>query len=354
LVRDHLNSGELDMADQAMMAALLRFPDLADSPEYQELKAFIPLQRRHNEQFLLAEQYFQQDKLMAPAGKNAREVYEEILDVSPENSRAQAGLEKIAARYHQLAMAARQRGDYAKAMTLVSRGLSINDDDVALSALKDELKAQINLQQYIAELLAEADKFKSQGIWFAAQNSAAQRYLQVLSFQSGQSRAMEGLQQMVDELLRQVEVQLELHNLDDASGLLAPALELMPDNPALMTMSARLVASQPRVSELEFSGVQDFTELQDFSRVKAGRTLYIRFRYSNFNPNTTVLKAVLFDGSRSVQIAAVPVIVNGTKGSSTFRIDRSVEGFKEGGYHMDMMLEGKRIATQNFIVARYE
>jgi serine/threonine-protein kinase PpkA len=162
------------------------------------------------------------------------------------------------------------------------------------------------------------------------------------------------LQQLVDELLRQVEVQIELHNLEGASGLLTPALVLMPENQALTDMSARLAASQPKVSELEFSSSQDFSELQDTRRVKAGRTLYVRFRYDNFNYNTTVLKVVLFDGSRSVQIAAVPVIVKGTQGSSTFRIDRSVEGFKEGGYHMDMLLEDKRIATQNFMVAPYE
>lgn len=353
-VRDHLNSGELDRAEQAMMAALLRFPDLAQSPDYQELEALIPLQRRRNEQFLLAGQYLQQDKLMAPEGKNAREIYEEILHVSPDNSRAQAGLEKIAARYHQLAMASRQRGEYAKAMILVDRGLSINDDDLALSALKDELKEQINLQQYITELLTEADKLKSQGVWFTARDSAAGRYLQILSLQSGQSQAADGLQQLLDELLRQVGVQIDLHNLDGASGLLTPALELMPENQALMEMSARLAASQPRISELEFSSSEDFSELQDTRRVKAGRTLYVRFRYDNFNPNTTVLKVVLFDGSRSVQIAAVPVIVNGEQGSSTFRIDRSVEGFKEGGYHMDMLLEDKQIITQDFVVAPYE
>lgn len=354
-VREELPGGDMDQAEQAMISALVLFPALVDDPVYQQLEQQIQSERGLNEQLLLAQQYLEQDKLMAPIGENARELFEAVLNEAPDNVTAIQGLEKIASRYHQLAMAAQQRGDYARAMGLVERGLSINDDDLALIALGDELREQLKLQQYISGLMAEAEKYKSQGIWFAQTDSAAQRYQQVLNVEPGQAQAGEGLQLLVGELARQVTVQLELRNLSDAAVLLEPALALLPANPTLLELSAQLQASQPKVSELAFSSSEDFApEEVAEGKVRAGRTLYIRFQYSNFNPATTVLQAVLFDGSRSVQIAAVPVIVNGEQGSSSFRIDRPVEGFKEGGYHMDILLGGKRVVTRDFVVAPFE
>jgi hypothetical protein len=240
-------------------------------------------------------------------------------------------------------------------MTLVARGLSINEDDLALAALADELKDQVNVQQYIAGLLAQAQEFKNKGIWFQPENSAAQRYLQVLSLEPGQQQARQGVQALVAELTRQLEVQLQLRNFTEAAALLKPAQALLPQNQQLQQLAANLQASQPKVAELAFSSSQDFAAQEIAAgKVKAGRTLYIRFQYSNFNPATTVLQALLFDGGRTVQIAGVPVIVNGEQGSSSFRIDRPVEGFKEGGYHMDILLDGKRIASGEFVVAPYE
>lgn len=354
-VLEQFPDGDMDLAEQLMLEALANFPEFANDPVYAELEQRIQEQRGLNEQLARADEYLEQDKLMAPAGENARETYEAVLAVAPDSPRAIAGLENIAIRYHQLAMSAQQRGEYAKAMTLVGRGLSINDDDLALAALADELKEQLNVQQYIDGLLVQAQEFKSKGIWFQAENSAAQRYLQILSLDSGQQQARQGLQSLVNELARQLQMQLELRNLAEAAALLKPAQALLPNNKKLQQLSESLQASQPKVSALVFSGEQEFPEGDVFeAKVKAGRTLYIRFQYNNFKPATTVLQALLFDGGRSVQIAGVPVIVNGEQGSSSFRIDRPVAGFKEGGYHMDILLDGKRIATGEFIVAPYE
>jgi tetratricopeptide (TPR) repeat protein len=354
-VLEQFPDGDMDLAEQLRLQVLADYPAFANDPDYQGLEQRIETQRSLNDQLALADQYLAQNKLMAPAGENAREAYEAVLAAAPDNTRARAGLENIAIRYRQLALASQQRGEYSKAMTLVARGLSINEDDLALAALADELKDQVNVQQYIAGLLAQAQEFKNKGIWFQPENSAAQRYLQVLSLEPGQQQARQGVQALVAELTRQLEVQLQLRNFTEAAALLKPAQALLPQNQQLQQLAANLQASQPKVAELAFSSSQDFAAQEIAAgKVKAGRTLYIRFQYSNFNPATTVLQALLFDGGRTVQIAGVPVIVNGEQGSSSFRIDRPVEGFKEGGYHMDILLDGKRIASGEFVVAPYE
>ncbi len=352
VVREQLPEGDLDVADEALMTALLHFPELAEALAYQDLEQAIMNQRQAREKLVLAEQYFRQDKLMAPAGENARTLYEAVLVLAPDNKEALAGLAAIAARYHQLATAARQRGDYSGAMTLVARGLSVDDDDLALNAMADELKGQINVQQIVDKLLLEAEAFEERGIWFSVDNSAGQRYQQVLTLDAGNTAALEGLQQLIDELLRQLNVQLELHNLAEAAALLQPALDILPEDAQLQEMAKLIAASQPRVDALLFSGSPDFDQEKNSSEaIQAGRTIYVRIEFSNFYQSTTVLQAVLFDGSRSIQIAAVPVILSGEQGSSSFRIDRPVEGFKKGGYHMDILLDGKRIATRAFVVA---
>jgi hypothetical protein len=80
------------------------------------------------------------------------------------------------------------------------------------------------------------------------------------------------------------------------------------------------------------------------------RTLYVAFEYHHFRPAATVLQAVLFDGARTYQLAAVPVVVNGGAGTQRFRIDRPVDGFGSGGYHLDLFAEGVLLASAEFVV----
>lgn len=80
------------------------------------------------------------------------------------------------------------------------------------------------------------------------------------------------------------------------------------------------------------------------------RTLYVAFEYNHFRSAATVLQAVLFDGARTHQLAAVPVVIDGGAGTQRFRIDRPVDGFGSGGYHLDLFAEGVLLASAEFVV----
>jgi len=82
------------------------------------------------------------------------------------------------------------------------------------------------------------------------------------------------------------------------------------------------------------------------------RIIHVGFYFQNFVSATSVVQAVLFDGARRLQIAQVPVIVSGQEGAQFFRIERPVEGFADGGYSIDLMLEGQRLSSAVFEVGR--
>ncbi|HEY7883460.1 MAG TPA: hypothetical protein VIC08_00760, partial [Cellvibrionaceae bacterium] len=82
------------------------------------------------------------------------------------------------------------------------------------------------------------------------------------------------------------------------------------------------------------------------------RIIFLGFAYANFPAQTTVVQAMLFDGSRSVRIAQVPVIVDGIEGERFFRLERPVEGFPQGRYHVDLLVGQETLATVSFQVER--
>src|SRR5690606_34131111 len=102
-------------------------------------------------------------------------------------------------------------------------------------------------------------------------------------------------------------------------------------------------ASQPQVMAVAVSGEADGSDAGEV--VEPGRTLYVAFKYAHFSPAATVVQALLFDGARSVRIAAVPVVVNGADGVGRFRIDRPIEGFASGGYHLDLIVGNLHLAS---------
>src|SRR5690606_36938807 len=109
-------------------------------------------------------------------------------------------------------------------------------------------------------------------------------------------------------------------------------------------------ADGSRLPEVIKLAVSADPERSGASALTPARTLYVAFEYHHFKPAATVLQAVLFDGARTHQLAAVPVVVDGRAGTRRFRIDRPVDGFASGGYHLDLFAEGVLLASAEFVV----
>jgi hypothetical protein len=236
-------------------------------------------------------------------------------------------------------------------MQLVANGLSIDPNSKNLLSLSSQLEKMQQQQRQISQLLAEATELDRQQQWFGEQNSAVQKYLQVLAIDAEQQEAKEGLNGIVEDFSGEIDGLIAIRDYELASSQVAQALLLLPDNSQLSFLMQQLQTLAPAISQLTLSGAPMTAEEKPLAgRVAADRTLYIAFQFSNLEQPTTVFQAVLFDGARSVQIAGVPVVVVGGEGRAQFRINRPVEGYTAGGYHLDILLAGEQIFSHAFII----
>jgi hypothetical protein len=138
---------------------------------------------------------------------------------------------------------------------------------------------------------------------------------------------------------------------------LASARDRFPQSQSLLTRRLQLEqlneANLPTVTNFSVAAqpIEAVSAARDVVLV-ADRVIYLGFEYSKFTGDTGVVQASLFDGSRSTQIAQVPVIVTGASGVKFFRIERPVAGFSEGGYNVDLTLGDQRLATVAFRVVQ--
>ena len=84
-----------------------------------------------------ADRALEADRLMVPAGNNAYEAYQAILEREPEHTEAQAGMRMIAERYAELARLALDRADYDSADQFLSRARRLAPDLAQLPELTE-------------------------------------------------------------------------------------------------------------------------------------------------------------------------------------------------------------------------
>ncbi len=82
---------------------------------------------------------FEDDRLRIPEGNNAWQYYLDVLALEPDNAIATAGLQRIAARYYELAMAAFDAGNIDSVRVFIRRGLGVVPKEPKLTELAEEL-----------------------------------------------------------------------------------------------------------------------------------------------------------------------------------------------------------------------
>ncbi|MCG3201124.1 MAG: Serine/threonine-protein kinase PknD [Gammaproteobacteria bacterium] len=79
------------------------------------------------------------DRLSAPRGANALERYQAVLGRDPENERAHAGIDAVAARYAELARGSLGRGDLERAERYIERGRALRPALASWPPLQEDL-----------------------------------------------------------------------------------------------------------------------------------------------------------------------------------------------------------------------
>ena len=87
-----------------------------------------------------ARDQFNRLQLTTPEGNNAYETYQQILAQDPDNQDAKEGIEKIAAKYYELADQAQVSGETDKVVDYLDRGLAVQPDNSDLLALQKRIQ----------------------------------------------------------------------------------------------------------------------------------------------------------------------------------------------------------------------
>lgn len=338
--------------DEQLQAALSSFPELAENPRYKRLSAQFSKQDTVSQALSTGDYYLSQGKYLGSGKNNAAYQYQLVLGLAANNSRAQQGMLAIAERFVEQAEKHRLNKAYPEAQLAIDKGLSLVPTYAPLLRIRQLVVEEAGQQAIINDLLLQAEVAEQQGQLIIEQNSAVEILAEVLRLAPGQPEAQEAMRRVVAKQLEYIEGLVVDKNLNKALAVTEESLLKLPANQQLLLLKQRINSLAPTIKQLSLSGAPLVGPVEGSSQqFKAARTLYIAFGYQNFTAATTVLQATLYDGDQTLQIAAVPVIVSGEHGEKIFKIQRPVEGFKAGGYRLDMLLDGEIIITQSFVIA---
>ncbi len=367
-LRRALETRDFVEARHYMNVVQTAFPLAEADPDIQNLAEKLSRAETIQTKLSRAQELLEKDSLTSPGGDNALESFQEVLKLAPKNEEAHEGIRKIVKRYGRLSQAQLERGNFPQALALVEKGLLIAPQDRRLLTLRGRVNRAKKLQAQAKALMVQAQALMVAGkLIGSGEENAHTVFRSVLSLSSEpvsllatyRTEAEAGIDEIESRLDRQLTTLIESGELVDAESLLSAARDLYPESAAFLAQQAGLEvanqaaieASRPKVEQILVSHTP-LSSIDDpqASSLKVDRTIHIGFRYRNFQEDTSVVQAVLFDGARSLQIAQVPVIVSGKGGIKFFHIDRPVDGFADGGYNVDLLLGGERLNTATFQV----
>ncbi len=220
-----------------------------------------------------------------------------------------------------------------------------------LSQLKQK---QQNIEQ---DLLNTAKVQQAAGKLIAPSgDNALKTYRELLAQNAQHSAARAGVIAVENLVVKRIDQLISEEKFTDASAELVNARESFPQSKALLGLSMDLehaIADKvPTVSRLLVTSNEVNKLAQQDPSIAAERIIYIGFEYRNFKGDASVLQAILYDGSRSLQIAQVPVVINGSSGLKFFRIEQPVTGFADGGYNIDLLFEQQALISTKFSVKK--
>lgn len=353
---------DMERAAELAESAIAIFAQEERINALQEVLAYKDHDDKIAKQLQQAEGYFAQDALTSPAGSNALELYQAVLQDDPQNPLAQNGIEKIARRYGELAAVQQENGNIAQALNSIDQGLAVTAGNTDLLQQRQDLEAlqQAQQKQQAAEnsILEKAKTLQAAGKLVAPRGDNALETYQALLAQNAQhSAALKGVAAVERLLAQEVKTLIQNEEFSVATSKLAIARESFPHSKMLLALNVELdqaiSAIMPAVTYLSVTS-EEVNQLVDPQEpaIAADRIIYIGFEYRNFKAETSVIQAILYDGSRSHQIVQVPVVISGAEGTQFFRMEQPVTGFAEGGYSIDLLFDNNLLISTKFSVKK--
>ena len=179
-------------------------------------------------------------KLTAPDGSGARELYEAALALDPDRDEARVGLQRVA----QAALAQARQAMQAQRFDTAHRALQLARDLAVPRAQADAVAETLRQREAevagIDGLLARAAAARKAGRLDGDDTAALPLYRRVLALQPNRTEALEGREDALSELLQRATALIGRHQLADAAALVERARGYDPGHVNLPDLHAQL------------------------------------------------------------------------------------------------------------------
>jgi serine/threonine-protein kinase PpkA len=252
IAREHERASDLQKSLEAIKLGLQVNPGhaglLALRGEVQaQIEAQARRQREVAQLLTQAEQQLNTSQLIEPADDNAYASYRKVFEVEPGNTKAQAGLEKIAALLERSAAQRRDDGKLQESLTLAERGLRAFPDHRGLQALRAEVRTKIEererRRQEVQHLLTEAERqLTALHLTQPEHDNAYASYRKVLELDPENTQAKAGLERIAKQF-EQLARQRQAEGLFQESLAAAErGLRVLPEHAGLQALRTEVQA----------------------------------------------------------------------------------------------------------------
>lgn len=329
--------------------------------------------RAEQEEAIRAVEEKRKQEEMAAAAAEEKRKQEEMAAAAAEEKRKQEEMAAAAAEAKRkqeeaAAMAAEQKRKQEEA---AAARIAEQKRQAELARAAEEKKqqeavraAEQKKQQEVAALLARAESLREQGkLVSPANDNAVLAYRELLRIDPDNVKAANAIREVEKSYLMGIRYQIDEGKLDEAASKLREANAVFPNNAMISELlalhqkkveeaaAAKAEAMKPKITKIIVNEAAfESMQLVQKSSLPMARTAYIGMSYRNFEGATSLLQAVLYDGSRSIKITQKPVVVTGAEGTVFFTLARPVEGFEDGGYHLDLLLGEQKLSSISFTV----
>lgn len=332
----------------------------AQLAEKQKIAAEFAAKQAEIEALLLqAKKYVEVKSFVEPESGNALQSYQKVLVLEPENEAALGGIASLLSQLLSASEQAQKSNKLLEAKKILATVMVIDPGNAQAAQRQTQIVAELKLQARLSQLQRDAENaIANNRLLHPAKSNAVYHYKQMQSLQANNKTAKQGLKNVRISLMDSLDHYIETHDFELAKTLLSQASQAFQSAEIFIEQRQKLAATidalTPKVSSIQVRS-KPFDNLmtpQVAALKGVDRTIYIGFRYQDFQREQSVLHGVLFDGAHSLEITQVPVVVSGREGMKFFRIERPIHGFAAGGYSVDIMLAGNVLASTLFNVTQ--
>jgi serine/threonine-protein kinase PpkA len=355
-IRESFAAEDLSRARSLIDQMKTSFPRIGNNEKFQQLEQRLGQAEAVQSHLQQAQVYVAANALLQPEGANALDELRAAQKLAPDNVAVQQAIQQIADTFLFKAKELQAKGELGQALAMTNEGLNIIADDAALLELQQQLQADKERQEYVTRQLDQAEKQYNAGMLIAPTGKSAYDYYHaVLKREPGNTAAKKGLKNIEQQLVNQATKSIQKGNYDAAKAELDTATQYFSKTKTIraaeLKLSLAIEETRPKVQRIIFSETQlSSLTTPQADKLHLSRTLYIGFDYQNFESETTLLQAVLMDGTGRVQIAQKPVIITGAAGEHYFDMDLPVEGFTDGSYSLKLKLDNQQLIAGTFVV----